>query len=100
MAVNKFGHQELFGSVKDVNEFKKSGTHVQSGRQFLNEHKKKPQMYRMSSQPSQAHIEAMELVENQALQTFEAEIKRLVERPEPYFKEGGKNFESTMIEAI
>ena len=38
----------------------------------------------MSSQPSQAHIDAMELVENQALRTFEAEIKRLVERPEPF----------------
>ena len=36
----------------------------------------------MAPQPSQAHVSAVDLVENLALKTLEAEIKRIVERPE------------------
>jgi hypothetical protein len=84
MTGTKFVKKDLLGSVKDISNAIKSGTHIAVGSQFLNEHKGRPQLYRMSSQPSQAHIDAMYLVENQAKRTFEAEVKRLVERPEPY----------------
>ena len=60
----------------------------------------------MSSQPSQAHILAMDAVENHAQKTLEAEIKRLVERPESFLLkdsaggDGQKNPEASLIETI
>ena len=38
----------------------------------------------MTSQPSQAHINAVDLVELNAQKRMEAEIERLVEKPEPF----------------
>ena len=56
----------------------------------------------MSSQPSQAHLDAVGIVEDHAFKTLEAEIKRLVERPEVQIdvQNGAKQFESTMIDTI
>ena len=65
----------------------------------------------MSSQPSQAHILAMDAVEIHAQKTLEAEIKRLVERPESFLLkdsaaaaaaggDGQKNPEASLIETI
>ena len=48
-----------------------------------NSNQMKP-LYHMTSQPSQAHISAVDLVENLAVKTLEAEIKRIVERPEHF----------------
>ena len=79
----KFKKYDLIGSTRQIASDIKSGTHIAHGRQFLNEHKQRPELYRMSSQPSQAHIDAVGAVENHAFRTLEAEIKRLVERPEP-----------------
>lgn len=44
--------KDLLGSTRDISPFIKSGTHISHGRQFLNEHKMKPELYRMSTQPS------------------------------------------------
>ena len=56
----------------------------------------------MSSQTSQAHLDAIGSVEKHALRTLEAEIKRLVERPETQIVDSHsqKQFENTMIESI
>ena len=45
----KFTQKDLLGSTREITPFIKSGTHITQGRQFLNEHKQKPVMYRMSS---------------------------------------------------
>ena len=96
---NKFTKKDLLGSTRDISPFIQSGTHIQSGRQFLNEHKAKPELYRMSSQPSKAHFDAVDIVENHARKALDAEIKRIVEKPDLYMSEG-KNVETGMIEAI
>ena len=56
----------------------------------------------MSSQTSQAHLDAIGSVEKHALRTLEAEIKRLVERPEAQIVDSNssKQFENSMIESI
>ena len=57
----------------------------------------------MSSQASQAHLEAVGAVEKHALKTLEDEIKRLVERPESQIVDdsnGSKKFENTIIDSI
>ena len=99
----KLAQKDLLGSTRDISPFIKSGTHISHGKQFLNEHRQKPELYRMSSQPSHAHILAMDAVENHAQRTLEAEIKRLVERPESFLKDGFdglKNPEISLIETI
>ena len=96
----KFAKKDLLGSTRDISPFIKSGTHISHGKHFLNEHKQKPELYRMSSQPSQAHIQAVDMVESHAQKTLEAEIKRLVERPAPFLDESVKNPEISLIEAI
>lgn len=53
----------------------------------------------MSSQPSKAHFDAVDIVENHARKALDAEIKRIVEKPDLYLSEG-KNVETGMIEAI
>ena len=53
----------------------------------------------MSSQPSKAHLNAVDIVENYAQKKMEAEMKRLVEKPDVLLSEG-KNYENTMIENI
>ena len=50
----------------DITSTLKSGTHMQSGKQFLNEHRQSPQLYRMTSQPSKAHLDALGMVESLA----------------------------------
>ena len=54
----------------------------------------------MSAQPSSAHLEALDLMESQAQNTIESEIKRMVERQDPFLHEASKNYEHTMIEGI
>ena len=56
----------------------------------------------MTPQTSQAHLDAVGAVETHALKTLEAEIKRLVERPETQINDSSssKQFENTMIETI
>ena len=54
----------------------------------------------MSSQPSQAHIKAVDMVESHAYNTLEEEIKRIVERQGPFIHDDGKTYENTMIEQI
>ena len=53
----------------------------------------------MSSQPSKAHLDAVNAVEDMAQKVMEAEIKRLVERPDAFLKDAN-NYQSQMIEAI
>jgi len=53
----------------------------------------------MSSNPSQAHFEAVNAVEDHAQKVMDAEIKRLIERPEVFMQEGN-NYQSNMIDAI
>ena len=57
-------------------------------------------LYHMISQPSQAHDKAVDIVENFASKTFEAEIKRVVERPELFNAVNNQNYENNMIESI
>ena len=63
---NKFAVLDLISNPKNINTDIKSGTHIEAGRQFLNEHRQKPQLYRMASQPSQAHFNAVHVMESQA----------------------------------
>ena len=42
----------------------------------------------------------MEIVEKYAVKTFEAEVKRVVERPELFNQINNMNYENTMIETI
>ena len=74
-----------------------SGTHIEQGRKFLNEHRRRPELYRMSSQPSRAHLDAVDLVEKHAKKQLDAEIKRLVEKPDAFI---GKDKEESLIETI
>ena len=99
---NKFNKNDLLRTTRSITSDIRSGTHIEQGRQFLNEQKPKHQLYRMSSQTSQAHLDAVGAVEKHALKTLEAEIKRLVERPEAQITESSnsKQFENTMIESI
>ena len=58
-------------------------------------------MYRMSSQPSKAHLSAVLAVENHAQKNMEEEIKRLVEgKVDLLDSQESKNYENSMIEAI
>ena len=57
-------------------------------------------IYHLVSQPSQAHHKAMDIVEKYAVKTFEAEVKRVVERPELFNQINNLNYENTMIETI
>ena len=99
---NKFNKNDLLRTTRSITSDIRSGTHIEQGRQFLNEQKPKHQLYRMSSQTSQAHLDAVGAVEKHAFKTLEAEIKRLVERPEAQINDSSnsKQFENTMIESI
>ena len=98
----KFNKQDLLRTTRSITSEIKSGTHITQGRQFLNEQKPNHQLYRMSSQTSKAHLDAVGAVESHAIKTLEAEIKRLVERPETQIDDShsSKQFENTMIESI
>ena len=54
----------------------------------------------MSSQPSSAHLQAVDIVESHALKTMEAEIKKVVELRPEIFTNTSKNIENTIIEAV
>ena len=54
----------------------------------------------MSSQPSNAHLLAVDIVESHALRTMEAEIKKVVENRPEIYTQTTKNIESTIIEAV
>ena len=92
---------DFFDSTKNITPYIKSGTHIEQGRQFLNEHKiKKPQLYRMSSQPSQTHIDALEIMESHAQQKLDAEIHRIVENSDAKSPSDSRAVENSMIESI
>ena len=72
--------QKLLTKKEQQSPFLKSGTIISHGKQFLKEHwQKQPTLFRMSSNPSNAHLSAVSLVEKQSAQNMETQLKKVLE---------------------